>query len=119
MFLASGDGHVREHLLLHQGCQGPFQGSRRKVGFHLRLCSRKGPCLTWSGECPGFSRVAPGNLGFLLSFDGDLSDLLVLPQESKVSMRVMQGLLGFLSSRCRGLGPHLDLRPEPQDPLQC
>ena len=42
------------------------------------------------------------------------SNLLVLPQESQVSIRVARGLSGFLSSRCRGIRPHLELRPEPQ-----
>ena len=50
----------------------------------------------------------------LSSCDGDLRDPLVFPQESQVSIRVARGLLGFLSSRCRGIGPHLQLRPEPQ-----
>ena len=36
MFLLSGDGYVGELLELHQGCQGPFQGSRGKVGFLSR-----------------------------------------------------------------------------------
>ena len=31
-----------------------------------------------------------------------------------VSIRVARGFSGFLSSRCRGIGPHLELRPEPQ-----
>ena len=39
---------------------------------------------------------------FLLSYDRDLRDLLKLPQESPVSMRVARGLLGFLSSQCQG-----------------
>ena len=38
----------------------------------------------------------------------------MLPQESQVSMRVARGFLGFLSSQCRGLGPQLELRLEPQ-----
>ena len=41
-------------------------------------------------------------------------DLLVLPQESQVSMQVARGFSGFLSSRCRDLGSHLELRLEPQ-----
>ena len=84
------------------------------MGFLSRCCSRKGPHLTWMGESPGFSRLAAGNLGFLLSYDVDLRELLVLPQESPVSMPVSRGLLGFLSSRCQVLGPHLELQPEPQ-----
>ena len=42
------------------------------------------------------------------------SNQLVWLQESQVSIRVVRGLLGFLCSRCRGLWPHLKLRPEPQ-----
>ena len=66
------------------------------------------------GESPGFSRVVAGNEGFLLSYDGDLRDLLVLPQESLVCMQVERGLSGFLSSRCQVLSPHLKLRLEPR-----
>ena len=41
-------------------------------------------------------------------------DLLMLPQESAESMRVVRGLSGFLSSRCRFLSPHQELRQQPQ-----
>ena len=114
MFLSSGDRYVGELLELPKGCQVPFRGSRGKVGFLSRCCSRKGPHLTLRGESPGFSRVEARNLGFLSSCDGDLRDQLVLPQESQVSIRVVRGLSGFLSSLCRDIGPHLGLRPEPQ-----
>ena len=113
VFLLSGDAYVGDLLKLPQGCQGPFRGSRGKVGFLSRCCSRKGPHLALRGEFPGFSRVGAGNLRFLLSYDRDLRDLLVLPQESPVSMRVARGLPGFPSSQCRGGGPHLELRTEP------
>ena len=53
-------------------------------------------------------------MGFLSSCDGDLRDPIVLPQESQVSIWVARGLSGFLSSRCRSIGPHLSLRLEPQ-----
>ena len=72
MFLSSGDGYVGELLELPKGCQVPFRGSRRKVGFLLRRCSRKGPHLALRGESPGVSPVTAGNLGFLSSCDGDL-----------------------------------------------
>ena len=67
MFLLSRDGNVGELLELHQGCQGPFQAARGKVGFLSRHCSRKGPHLALRGESPGFSRVAAGNSGLHLS----------------------------------------------------
>ena len=86
MFLSSEDRYVRELLELHTGCQGPFQGSGGKVQFLRRHRIGKGPHLVLRGESPGFSRVAQGNLGFLSSYNGDLMDPLVLPQESPVSM---------------------------------
>ena len=89
MFLSSRDGNVGELLELHQGCQGPFQATRGKVGFLSRHCSRKGPHLALRGESPGFSRVATLKFVFLLSYNGnlrDLRDLHGLPQESSVSM---------------------------------
>ena len=83
-------------------------------GISLQRHSGKGPHLTLRGESPGFSRVAPENLGFLSSYYLDFRDRLLLPQEGQVSRRVARGLLGFLSSQCRVLGPHLELRPQPQ-----
>ena len=86
MFFSSGDGYIWELLELHQGCQGPLQGSRRKVGFFSRRHSRKWPHLALSGESPGFSRVVVANLGFLSINDGDVRDPIVLPKESQVSL---------------------------------
>ena len=87
---------------------------KREGGISLQTPQRKGPNLALKGESPGFSRVSAGNLGFLSSYDGDLRDPLVWPQESPVSMRVARGLSGFLCSRCWGRGPHLEFRLEPQ-----
>ena len=42
---------------------------------------------------------------FLSSYDGDLRDPLMWPQERQVAMRVARGLSGFLSSRCQVLTP--------------
>ena len=88
-------------------------GSRRKVVFLLRRCSGKGPHLTLRRESPDISRVVGRNLGLLPGYDRDLRDLLLWPQESPVSMQVVSGPSGFLSSWCPVLGPHLELRPEP------
>ena len=65
MFLSSADGDVGELLELHQGCQGPYQGSKGKVGFLSRRDSGNGPHLAQMGESPGLSRVAAGTWGFL------------------------------------------------------
>ena len=112
MFLSSGDRYVGELLEFPQGCQGPLRGSRGKVEFLLRCCSGKGPHLALREESPGFPRLAAGNLEFLSSYGRDLKDSLVWPLESPVSMRVARSLSGFLSSRFRGRGPHLELRLE-------
>ena len=94
-----------------QGCQGPFRSSGDKVGFLARCCSTKRPQLALRGESPGFSRVAAG---FFSSYDGDLRDPLVGPQQGPVSTQIARGPSGFLCSRCPGRGSHLDLSPEPQ-----
>ena len=64
------------------------------------------------GESRGFPRGLAGSLGFLSSCDMDLRVLLVLPQGSQVSFRVVTGTLECLTSHCRGNRPHLDLCPE-------
>ena len=87
---------------------------KREGGISLQTPQRKGPNLALKGESPGFSRVLAGNLWFLLSYNGDMRDPLVFPQESQASMRVERGLSRFLSSRCRVLGPHLEVKPEAQ-----
>ena len=88
MLLSSGDGYVGVLLKLPQGCQGPFQGSKGKMGFLLRPHGGKGPHLALRGESPGFSRVAAANLGFILSYNQDLIDRFVGPQENPVSMEL-------------------------------
>ena len=51
----------------------------------------------------------------LLTCDGDIRDPLWWPQERPVTMQVARGLSGFLSLRCRGLRPSVELVPEPED----
>ena len=95
MFISSRDGYVEGILELPQGGQGHFRGSRRKEGFLLRRHNRKGPHLTLRGESPGFSRVAAANLGFLLSYNRDLSDPLMVAS-GKSSLHVnCEGPLGI------------------------
>ena len=87
---------------------------KKKGSISLETPQWKGALSSIEVESPGFSRVLAGNLGFLSSYNGDMRDPLVLPQESQASMRVERGLSRFLSSQCRVLGPHLELRPEAQ-----
>ena len=55
-------------------------------------------------------------LGQVLStYDGYLRDPLWGPQERPVTIGVARGLSGFLSRRCRGLRPCVELVPEPED----
>ena len=81
-------------LELPQGCQGPFRGSRGKMELISRPHSRKGPHLALKREYPGFPQVAAGNVGFHWSFDRDLKQPLMLPQEFSVSMRFANVLSG-------------------------
>ena len=114
MFLLRADGDVGELLELPQGCQGPFRNSGGNLGFLSRRHSGKVLQLAWRGEFPGFSQVVAANSGFLLSYNRDIRDPLVGPQGGPVSTRVVRGPSVFLCSHCRGQGPHLELRPEPQ-----
>ena len=114
VFCSSGNGYVGQLLELPQGCQGPFRCSRENVGFLSRRHSGEGPHLTLRGKSPGCSRVVAGNLGFLSSYDGDLRYTFLLPQENQFSMLVGKGISLFLFCQCQGLGPHLELRSEPQ-----
>ena len=88
---------------LHSSCD-------RKCGIALQ--SRHGirPQHMLKGEYRVISRVVAGHLEFLSSCDGDLTNPLMLPQESQVSILVVRGVSGFLSRRCKGIGPHLELR---------
>ena len=114
MFLPSGDRYLGGLPKLHKRCQIHFCVSRGNLVFLYRHCSGKGPHLTLRGKSPGCSRVVAGNLGFLSSYDGDLRYTFLLPQENQFSMLVGKGISLFLFCQCQGLGPHLELRSEPQ-----
>ena len=93
---------------LHQGCQVPFRISRGNVGFLSRRCSGKGPHFAMRGEPRDISRVLAG----FWSYDGELREPLVVPQLSPISIRVVRGSWGLLSSHCRTNRPHLGLCPK-------
>ena len=95
-------GYLGELLELPQECPKPFRGSRGKVGFLSRCCSGKGPYLALRGESPGSSRDSAGKLGFLSSYEGDLRDLLVGSQESRLHASC-QGPLGIPLQSMPGL----------------
>ena len=110
MFLSIGDGYLGEFLELHRGSQAPFHVSRGNVEFLLRCCSRKRLHLALRGASCGFSRVVPANLGFLLSCNGELRDPLVFSG----ILSSCEGRLRLHLTRCKGLGPHLELTRDPQ-----
>ena len=87
---------------------------KREGGISLETLQRKRDSSCIEGKISRFFSSLAANLGFLLSYDRDLRDPLLGPQESPVAMRVARGLLGFLCSRCLSRGPHLELRREPQ-----
>ena len=66
------------------------------------------PHLMLRVESHGFSRVVAGSLGFLSSGDGDFRE----PQGCQASFLVVRGTLGFLSTHCRRIRPHLKLKRE-------
>ena len=88
--------------MLPQESQVSMQVARGLSGFLLSWFRGLGPHLTLRGETPGFPQVAAGNLGFFSSYDGDLRDPLVLPQESQVYIPV-KGPLRIPLHSVRGL----------------
>ena len=70
--------------------------------------------LALMGEPRGVSLVAMGSFQFFSICDDEFRDLFMLPQGSHTSFLVVRGTSGFLSSHCRGIWPHLDLRWETQ-----
>ena len=51
----------------------------------------------------------------LSTYDGDIRDPLLWPHEGQSPCELLMGLSGFLSRRCRGLRPCVELVPEPED----
>ena len=78
------------------------------MGFLSRCCSGKRLHLSMMGEPRGFSPVVAG----FSSYHGELREPLLVPQGSPISIRVVRGSWGLLSSHCRANRPHLGLCPE-------
>ena len=86
---------------------------KREDGISLQTPHGKGPHLALRGESPGFFELRQQT--------GVPLDLPRGPQGSshvdsgKASLHAScDGPSGFLCSRCRGRGPHLELRPNTQ-----
>ena len=110
-FLSRYHGELREPLVLPQGSQVSIRVESASMGVLWIHGRGIRPQFTWKVDSQGVSLVAAGSVGSLLCH-GDLRDPLMLFLGSQESFRVVRGLSGFLSSRCRRLGPHLELRRE-------
>ena len=80
----------------------------------LEMPQRKRASSHIEGRISWFFSSCGRKRGVPLELRRDLRDLLVLPQESLVCMRVTRGHSGFLSCQCQVLSPHMKLRPEPR-----
>ena len=87
---------------------------KREGGISLETPQRKRASSHVEGRISWFFSSCSTKMGFLSSYDEEVRDPLMWPQECPAFMRVAWGHSGFLSSRCWALGPHLELRPEPQ-----
>ena len=110
-FLLRYHGELREPLVLPQGSQVSIRVARasaRVLWSHGRGIRTQ---FAWKGESQGVSRVAQ-EVWVTSRCHGDLREPLMLSLGSQESFRVVRGLSGFLSSLCRQLGPHVELRQE-------
>ena len=87
---------------------------KKEGGISLETPQRKRAYSHVEGRISWFFLSCGRKLGVPLELLRDLRKSLMLPQESPVTMPVVRGFSGFLSSRCRDLGSHLELRLEPQ-----
>ena len=110
-FLSRCMGNSGNPLGCIKGVKPPFkfqEGTRdcpRGTAGEKSLISRSG----------GISRCfssSSGSFGFLSSCNRELSEPLVLPQESQVYFRVVSGSMVLLLRHCRKIGSHLTLKGE-------
>ena len=100
---------------------GNFLGCSKAVNDHLRFRREGRFALAMPQQKTASSRLEGRTSWFfsscgryLSSYDGDFRDPLAWPQERPVSVRFERSPLGFLSSRCQVLSPHLELKMEPE-----
>ena len=80
---------------------------KKEGGLSLEMTQQKKASSHVEGRISCFNSSCGRKLWFHLELQWGPLGPLVLPQENPVSMRVARGLLGFLSSLCWVLGPHL------------
>ena len=106
------------------GRSGSLSCCLREVKSPFQFRSRVRECSGFMAGESGLNSHGRGNLKVFLelgqevwvisSCHGDLREPLMLSLGSQESFQVVRGLLGFLSSWCRRLSLHLDLRLETQ-----
>jgi len=87
---------------------------KREGGISLKMLQRKGASSLVEGIISCVFQRCGRKLEVPLELQRGPQGPLVLSQLSQVSVQVARGLSEFLFSRCRGIGPHLELRLEPQ-----
>ena len=87
---------------------------KREGGTSLEMSQWKRASCRIEGRISWFSRVAAANLGSLSSYYRDFRDPPIGASGTSSLHASWMGLSGFLSSQCWVLGPHVELRPEPQ-----
>ena len=110
-FLSSGEGYFGELLELQLGFEGPFISSRRL------LISLETPHRIWAT-----SRLE-GRTSWIFSSCSWSSRLTTWTSQTRSgglmkgqsTCKLLVGFSGFLFRRCRGLGPCVELVPEPED----
>ena len=112
-FLFRYPDEFREPLVLPQGSQVSIRVMRECTGLLWILGRGIRPQFPWKARSQGVSQGWQ-DVWVPSRCDGDLREPLILSLASQESFRVVRGLSGFLSSWCRGLGPHLEWRWETQ-----
>ena len=112
-FLSRYHGELGQPLVLPQGSQVSFRVARVSTGVLWSHGRGIRPQFAWKWESKGVSEFRQ-EVWVPSSFHGDLREPLMLSLGSQESFRVVRGLSGILSSWCRQLGPHLEMRWETQ-----
>ena len=98
-------------LICIQGVKDPSEAQEEsEISLKMPQCKRASARV--EERISWFFSSCSRKLGFLSSYNGDLRDPLVWPQERPVSMPVAMGLSGILSHQCQVLSPGLEPRPE-------
>ena len=114
-FLSSGDGYVGDFLSCIKGVKDPLEVPDVRCDLPRDASAEMGLMSPGGENLLDFLELGQG----LSTYDGDLRDPLLWPQQWPVPMRVARGPLGghsgYLSRRCWALRPCVESVPEPAD----